>query len=142
MPPLHGFDHVHLDLDYFCDQKGYHLHELLVGFYSSRSICIAMLLRLWQILVYGFFSSLIVCGAPARLWGMLRVYLVVKDIDILYCHMYPGGILLAKSCTLFILPKGSMHYIHALCTILTTFTILSDRHKCWQIDLFVSLLTM
>ncbi|XP_066365331.1 protein N-terminal glutamine amidohydrolase-like, partial [Miscanthus floridulus] len=30
---LHGFDHVHLNLGYFGDKKGYHHHELLAGFY-------------------------------------------------------------------------------------------------------------
>jgi len=42
----------------------------------------------------------------------LRVYLVVVDICIVDCHMFPG---LPKSCTLtYILAEASMQYINPL----------------------------
>jgi len=33
----HGFDHVHLDLSNF-GLRGYHLHEVLADFHSSRNV--------------------------------------------------------------------------------------------------------
>jgi hypothetical protein len=50
--------------------KGYHPHELLAGFLSSRSVCTAPTFQLRgdvspSAFAFGFFSSLTVCGAPA-----------------------------------------------------------------------------
>lgn len=58
---LHGFDHVHLDLGYFSNKKGYHPHELLVGFYSVTTSALQHRYNCGGMLVLGFFSSLTVC---------------------------------------------------------------------------------
>jgi hypothetical protein len=58
---LHGFDHVHLDLGYFSNKKGYHPHELLVGFYSVTTSALRHRYNCGGMLVLGFFSSLTVC---------------------------------------------------------------------------------
>jgi len=71
----------------------YHQHELFVGFYSSRSICIVTSLWLWGMLVFSFFSSLTICDAPATTEVCVTGYLVVRDIVIPYCQMYGGDIL-------------------------------------------------
>jgi hypothetical protein len=103
-------------------QKSYHWHELFVGFYSSRSICIVTSLWLRGMLVFGFFSSLTVCDAPATTEVCVRVFLVVRDIVIPYCQMFGGDILHpCLVCTLFTPPKGSTQYIHALSQILPAF---------------------
>ena len=67
---LHALQLGYLDLD----TNGYHLHELLAGFLSSRSIRTTPTLRLQGDVsplapAFGFFSNLTVCGAPAMTAG-------------------------------------------------------------------------
>jgi hypothetical protein len=77
--------------------KGYHPHELLASFLSSRSICTTPTFQLRgdvssSAFVFFFFCSLIVCGAPAVTTGDVRVYLLVADIRIVDCHRIQGSL--------------------------------------------------
>ena len=67
---------------------------------------------------FSFFSSLTVCGAPAvTAGGVLRVYLVVVDIRIVDCHMYPGEPCPPSHVLSYIPPEASMQYIHNIIRI-------------------------
>jgi hypothetical protein len=54
--------------------RGYHLHMVLVSFYSSHNIRAIMTLQLWGDVTssdstFNLFSSLTVCGAPVMTAG-------------------------------------------------------------------------
>lgn len=84
-------------------------------FRSSRSVCTAPPFQLrgdvsLSAPAFGSFSSLIVCGAPAVTAGDVRVYLVVVDIHIVDCHMYPGLPCTPSLVLLYIPAEVSMQY--------------------------------
>jgi hypothetical protein len=61
--------------------KGYHLHVVLAGFYSSHNIHAITMLQLCGMSIrwiptFDLFSSLTVCGAPVVTAGDVKVYLV------------------------------------------------------------------
>jgi hypothetical protein len=60
---------------------GYHLHVVLVGFYSSHNVRAITMLQLWGDVsssdsTFNLFSSLTIYGAPSVTVGDVRVYLV------------------------------------------------------------------
>jgi hypothetical protein len=72
--------------------KGYHLHVVLAGFYSSHSIRVITTLQLQGDVsssdsTFDLFSSLTVCGAPAVTAGGVRLYLVGYILCIIDCHI-------------------------------------------------------
>jgi hypothetical protein len=113
--------------------KGYHLHVVLVGFYSSHSIRAITTLQLRGDVsssdsIFDLFSSLTICGVPAVTTGGCRVYLVgyifciidchiCQDIfgriDIMYCRLpyVSRGALPLKTLVLYIYrPRDTMQY--------------------------------
>jgi hypothetical protein len=73
--------------------RGYHLHVVLAGFYSSHSIRAITTLQLRgdvssSDFTFDLFSSLTVCGAPAVTAGDVRVYLVGYIFCIIDYHIY------------------------------------------------------
>jgi hypothetical protein len=72
--------------------KGYHLHVVLVGFYSSHSIRAITTLQLQGDVsssdsTFDLFFCLTVCGAPAMTAGGVRVYLVGYIFCIINCDI-------------------------------------------------------
>jgi hypothetical protein len=72
--------------------RGYHLHVVLIGFYSSDNIRVITMLQLRGNVnssdsTFDFFSSITVCGAPT-VTGGVRVYLVGYIFCIIDCHVY------------------------------------------------------
>jgi hypothetical protein len=54
--------------------RGYHLHVVLIGFYSSHNICVIMTLQLWGDFcsldsTFDLFSNPTICGAPTMTAG-------------------------------------------------------------------------
>jgi membrane-anchored protein YejM (alkaline phosphatase superfamily) len=71
---------------------GYHLHVLLIDFYSSHNIYAITMLQLWRDISssnsnFNLFSSLTVCGAPAVTAEDVRVYLVDYILCIIDYHI-------------------------------------------------------
>jgi hypothetical protein len=113
--------------------RGYHLHVVLVGFYSSHSIRAITTLQLRggvssSDFTFDLFSSLTVCGASAVTAGDVRVYLIgyifciidyhicqdiFDRIDIMYCrlsYVFRGGLPL-KTLVLYIYrSRDTMQY--------------------------------
>jgi hypothetical protein len=72
--------------------RGYHLHVVLAGFYSSHSIRAITTLQLrgdvsLSDFTFDLFYSLTVCGAPAVTAGDVRVYLVGYIFYIIDYHI-------------------------------------------------------
>jgi hypothetical protein len=72
--------------------RGYYLHVVLAGFYSSHSIRAITMLQLRgdvssSDFTFDLFSSLTVCGAPAVTAGDVRVYLVGYIFCIIDYHI-------------------------------------------------------
>jgi hypothetical protein len=124
--------------------KGYHLHVVLAGFYSSHSIRAITMLQLWGDVsssdsTFNLFSSVTVCGAPAVTAGGVRVYLVGYIFCIIDCHicrdifgridiMYyrlpyvSRGALPLKTLVLYIYrPRGTMQYNQQLYAIYSSY---------------------
>jgi hypothetical protein len=125
--------------------KGYHLHVVLIGFYSSHSIHAITTLQLRGNVsssdsTFDLFSSLTVCGAPAVTMGDVRVYLVGYIFCIIDCHicrdifdridiMYyillyvSRGALPLKTFILYIYrPRGTMQYNQQLYLIYSSYS--------------------
>jgi hypothetical protein len=111
--------------------RGYHLHVVLVDFYSSHNIRAITMLQLRGDVsssdsTFDIFSSLTICGAPTVNAGDVRVYLVGYIFCIIDCHIYQdifgiidimyyrlqyvsGGIFPLKTLVLYIYwPRGTM----------------------------------
>jgi hypothetical protein len=127
--------------------RGYDLHVVLAGFYSSHSIRTITMLQLRGDVsssnsTYDLFSSLTVCGASALTTGDVRVYLVdyifciicchiCRDIfgriNIMYCRLPNvfGGTLLLKTSVLYIYrSRATMQYIPQLYAIYSSYASL------------------
>ena len=99
--------------------KGYHPHELLAGFLSSRSIRTAPTLLLRGDVsplatAFGFFSSHTVCSAPAVTAG--EYYSIFGSCRYTYRKLpyVSRGALPHKSCTLIYTGRGlnAIHQLH------------------------------
>jgi hypothetical protein len=138
--------------------RGYHLHVVLAGFYSSHSIRVITTLQLQgggvssSNFTFDLFSSLTVCGAPAVTAGDVRIYLVGYIFYIIGCHicrdifgridiMYyrlsyvSRGALPLKTLVLYIYrPRGIMQYNQQLyATILSQFIV--SHFKIYMISI-------
>jgi hypothetical protein len=74
--------------------KGYHLHVVLISFYSSHNICAITMLQLRDVSsldsTFDLFSSLTIYGAPTMTVGDVRVYLIGYILCIIDCHLCQG----------------------------------------------------